>query len=143
MNILLDTNVWVSSFLNPKGHPAKLKDLWLKDEFTAIISPFIIDEIRSILSSPRIKDKYLIKTSEIELFLELLILRAITVFPTGRIKLCRDSCDNHILEAALLGKAEYIVTRDDDLKRDTHLIEEMKSFNVTILSITQFLKSIL
>ena len=142
MNVLLDTNVWVSSLLNPRGHPAKLKESWLKDNFTVVISPFIIDEIRSILNNPRIRDKYLIKTSEIELFLELLIVRAISVFPAEKLKLCRDVRDNHILETALLGKAEYIVTRDDDLKRDVHLIEIMKSFNVDVLSVSQFLKVI-
>lgn len=101
MIVLFDSNVWVSSLLNPKGYPAKLKDLWLKDKFSIVISPFIIDEIRSVLSSSRIKTKYQIEYSEIELFLELLILRAITVFPTGKINICRDIRDNHILEASL------------------------------------------
>ncbi|MEW6042541.1 MAG: putative toxin-antitoxin system toxin component, PIN family [Elusimicrobiota bacterium] len=143
MIVLLDTNVWVSSFLNPKGYPAKLKDLWLKDKFSVVISPLIIEEIRSVLRSSRIRTKYHIESSEIELFLELFIPRAITVFPTGKINFCRDVKDNHILEAALLGKVEYIITRDDDIKRDVYLIKEMKSFNVSILSVSQFLKIIL
>lgn len=142
MTVLFDSNVWVSSLLNPKGYPAKLKKLWLKDKFSVIVSTFIINEIRDTLNRPRIKNKYHLTNSEIAVFLELLILRCPPVFPVGKIKLCRDIRDNHILEAASLGKAEYIITRDDDLKRDIHLMETMKSFNIEILSVSQFINII-
>ena len=44
----------------------------------------------------------------------------------GRIAVCRDSDDNFILEAAVAGKANFIVTRDDDLKGDLELIQHIQ-----------------
>jgi predicted nucleic acid-binding protein len=45
-----------------------------------------------------------------------------------------------VLETALLGKAEYLVTRDDDLKRDPDLIQKMAEQGVQVVSVQQFLK---
>lgn len=139
MIVLLDSNVWVSSFLNPHGYPAKLKYLWLQDKFNVLISPTIVEEIHTTLNASRIKNKYQVKNYDIELFLELLILKSITVFPVGEINLCRDIRDNHILEAALIGKAEFIISRDDDIKRDLSLIRQLELFDIRVLSVKQFI----
>ena len=40
----------------------------------------------------------------------------------GELKACRDPDNGGILEAAIRGKATYLVTRDDDLKHDLDLI---------------------
>jgi predicted nucleic acid-binding protein len=32
-SVVLDTNVWVSAFLNPHGFPAKLIEAWFDDAF--------------------------------------------------------------------------------------------------------------
>ncbi|HEX3127616.1 MAG TPA: putative toxin-antitoxin system toxin component, PIN family [Thermoanaerobaculia bacterium] len=42
-------------------------------------------------------------------------LRREEVFPTVSVEACRDPKDNKVLEAALAGKADVIVTGDDDL----------------------------
>jgi predicted nucleic acid-binding protein len=31
--VLLDTNIWVSAFINPHGHPAELIRAWLDNQF--------------------------------------------------------------------------------------------------------------
>ncbi|HCJ67109.1 MAG TPA: putative toxin-antitoxin system toxin component, PIN family [Elusimicrobia bacterium] len=138
--VLLDTNVWISAFLNPYGYPAKLILLWLDEKFQVVLSPQILNEIRSVLHRPRIKNKYKIQNYEIDRFIYLLIQHGLIVFPSGKFKLCRDRRDNHLLEAVLLSKAKYLVTRDDDIKRDINLIAEMKKQNVNVTSVSKFLK---
>lgn len=140
MNVLLDANVWISAFLNPAGPPAQLRAAWLKNRFTAVSSPLLLDEIRATLKEPRLVRKYALSSEEIEQFLELLLLRSLVVFPTGAFKGCRDPRDNFLLEIALLGRAEYLVSRDDDLKRDIELIHVMEREGVRILSVRQFLR---
>jgi len=139
VNVLLDSNVWISAFLNPYGVPAQLRAAWLKNRFIAIISPTLLEEIRTILREPRLVRKYALSGEEIERFLELLLLRSVVVFPTGAFKGCRDPRDNFLLETALLGRAEYLVSRDDDLKRDMDLIRAMEAEGIRILSVRQFL----
>ena len=140
MNVLLDANVWISSFLNPLGPPAQLRTAWLRNRFVAVSSPALLEEIRSTLTDPRLVRKYALSGREIEQFLELLLLRSLVVFPTGAFKGCRDPRDNFLLEAALLGRAEYLVSRDDDLKRDVDLIQAMEGEGIRILSVRQFLR---
>ena len=140
MNVLLDANVWISAFLNPYGPPAQLRTAWLKDRFAAVTSPLLLDEIRDTLRKPRLVRKYILSSGEIERFLELLLVRSLVVFPAGICKGCRDPRDNFLLEAALLGRAEYLVSRDDDLKRDAELIQAMELEGVRILSVRQFLR---
>jgi predicted nucleic acid-binding protein len=61
------------------------------------------------------------------------------VIPTGAVHECRDPDDDLVLETALLGHAQYLVTRDDDIKRDLELIERLQAYGVTVLSVQQFL----
>ena len=140
MNVLLDANVWISAFLNPFGHPAQLRTAWLKNRFVAISSPALLEEVRSTLSQPRLIRKYALSGAEIEQFLELLLVRSLVVFPTGAFKGCRDPRDNFLLETALLGRAEYLISRDDDLKRDMELIQAMEREGIRILSVQQFIR---
>ena len=140
MNVLLDANVWISAFLNPFGHPAQLRTAWLKNRFVAVVAPALLEEIRTILSQPRLTRKYALFGAEIEQFLELLLVRSLVVFPTGAFKGCRDPRDNFLLETALLGRAEYLVSRDDDLKRDVELMGAMEKEGIRILSVQKFIR---
>lgn len=45
----------------------------------------------------------------------LLLVRGLLVIPQRRIEVCRDRSDNMVLEAAVAGQADYIVTGDEDL----------------------------
>jgi len=56
------------------------------------------------------------------------------------LQICRDRDDDEILEAAIHGKAQYLVTRDDDLKRDLDLIKMARRNRVRVVSVRQFLR---
>ncbi len=140
--VLLDTNVWVSAFINPHGRPAQLIKAWLDNQFEVVASLVLLDELADVLARPRIRIKYDLDAAEIVEFLQLLSARSITVTPSGQIKVCRDPDDDLILETAILGKAQYIVSRDDDIKRDPDLMAHMEAYGVTVLSVQQFLEKI-
>ena len=42
---IIDTNVWISAFINRKGFPAKLKEKFIINKFESIISLPLIQEI--------------------------------------------------------------------------------------------------
>jgi predicted nucleic acid-binding protein len=44
------------------------------------------------------------------------------------------------LEAAFNGSAQYLVTRDDDLKRDLELIKMARRNGVRVVAVRQFLR---
>jgi hypothetical protein len=51
---VLDTNVWVSAFLNPVGHPARLIAAGKARQFELITSRPLLEELYDVLCRPRI-----------------------------------------------------------------------------------------
>ncbi len=138
--VLVDTNVWVSAFINRKGYPARVKEKFINHEFDIVISTPLLQELSDVLRRPRIKDLYKITNEEIALFIEILTGTGYKVFLANDISLCRDDKDNMVLETAIKGGADYLVTRDDDIKRDIELIEELKKNGIKVLPVSKFLE---
>ena len=137
--VVIDTNVWVSAFLNRKGFPARIKDAWVNGEFEVALSPPLLQEISEVLHRPRIKEKYGLLEDEITQFIELLLRRAVLVTIGGQVKLCRDERDNMFLETAITAGADCLISRDDDLKGDTNLAEQMRERGVEVVTVSHFL----
>jgi len=140
--VLLDTNVWISAFLNKQGTPARLVQAWLDGAIDIVIVLPILAEIGDVLRRPRIKKKYQIREEEIVQHLRLIAAGAAVVPVAGTLKLCRDPDDDVVLEAAIAGGAKYLVTRDDDVKRDLDLIRHMKEYGVRVVSVSRFLATL-
>ena len=140
--VLIDTNVRVSAFINRKGYPARVKEKFLDREFDVVISATLLGELHDVLCRPKIKNLCKITDEEIGLFVEILAGTGHKVNLIGDIKLCRDKKDNMVLETSIKGSADYLVTRDDDIKTDPYLIKEMKKHGVTILTVSKFLEII-
>ena len=137
--VVVDTNVWVSALLNPQGLPAQVLEALKQKRFIPILSPPLIGELKEVLARPRLR-RYGIRDEDVEELIALLTDRAIWVEPLGELHLCRDPDDDLILETALLGQAEQMVTRDDDMKRDLELMKWMDKQGIAVLSVSQFLK---
>lgn len=136
---LLDTNVWVSALLNPSGYPARIIAAWRDDRFTTVSSLPLLDELAEVLNRPRLRIRYQLSTETIITYVSLIRERAVLVEPTGQLHLCRDPDDDMVLETALLGQAQYAVSRDDDLKGDHDLVEQMRGRGIAVVSVQQFL----
>ncbi len=137
---LLDTNVWVSAFLKPTGPPGQVIARWRRDDFTVVTSLSQLAETTEVLSRPRLTLRFKYPPEEVETFVRLIAARATIVQTSGDLKICRDPDDNQILEAAIRSEAGYLVTRDDDLKRDLDLIKALRRRRVRVVSVRQFLR---
>ncbi|HHT9107128.1 MAG TPA: putative toxin-antitoxin system toxin component, PIN family [Candidatus Wunengus sp. YC63] len=137
---VIDTNVWVSSLLNPFGFPARLRKSFENGDFHAVISDHILEEIADVLNRPRIKEKYRINDTDIKELLVLIEERSQYVLLSGDITICRDIDDNLIIETAIKGQAEFLVTRDDDIKSDAPVSSFLSQFKISVVSVNKFLK---
>ena len=136
MTVLLDSNVLFSAILFG-GIPKKILGLISEGSVRACTSPSLIEELLETLrkkTSLRNEQLLAIKSSIEDMFT--------IVSPREEISVCRDPDDNEILEAAIRGKSRYLVTRDDDLKRDLELIEVARRHRVRVVSVRQFLRSL-
>ena len=93
-----------------------------------------------MLIRPRLTRRFKYTHSDAASFIRLIVARAAVVETGGTLHICRDPDDDEILEAAIRGKAQYLITRDDDLKRDLDLIKMARSSRVRVVSVRQFLR---
>ena len=108
MRVVLDTNVIISGLLFD-GVPEQVILSILGREHELVLSPFIIEETTKILS-----DKFNVKPDTISLLEQLLSQAEMQYFQTF-LDTLGDKPDNRILETAIKGKADFIVTGDRPL----------------------------
>lgn len=107
MRIVIDTNIFVSSFFG--GYPKKIIDIWKEGEITLCLTNTIIDEYIDVFGRMGL-------ASEKELR-ELLLLfhkgfNCVFTAKTPSIKISSDPDDNKFIEAAAALDAEIIISGD-------------------------------
>lgn len=131
--VVIDTNVFVSG-LNFKGKPREILDLIWKEEIKVCISPFILRELEKILEGVFGWNK-----ERIGSIVERMKDKTIEVQPKIKISVIKEkNDDNRILECAVEGKAQYIVSGDKH-----HLLPLKEYEGMKILSPAEFLEIIL
>jgi uncharacterized protein len=113
---LLDANVLISAAIRPRGTPGLIISALIdREAFELVLSPSILREVEAAMKLPKIR-KYLRDANEAVLWLADLAALADLASDTGRAKgVCRDPDDDAVLSAAVEGRAQTIVTGDDDL----------------------------
>ena len=112
---LLDANVLISAAIRPSGPPGQIIAALLTQSFDLILSPRIIEEVEIALALPKIR-KYLREPGEASRWLADIVALADLVQDTGNVSgVCRDPADDVVLAAAMEGRADNIVTGDEDL----------------------------
>ena len=107
IKLVLDTNVILSGTVFG-GMVEIIIDLIVENKLQLFISPNLIKEVLEKL------DKF--KAGETSTTKTMTVLEAgELVNPSVKIAVCRDPKDNYILELAETCKADYVITRDNDL----------------------------
>jgi uncharacterized protein len=110
--VVLDTNVLISAILSPLGKPSLCLN-WVLDNATLIASRELLEELETRLARRKFT-KYL-DESKRRAFVTDLTLVAVQVELPGLVRVCRDPDDDKLLEIAAIGRADCLVTGDDDL----------------------------
>ena len=129
--VVLDTNVLISAALRRKGRPRAVVDTVREQRGVLLFSDETFGELQTRLRLPKF-DRYV---SPEERVIYLAQLEAVSEWvPIAGAKLgCRDPDDDKLLETAMMGAADCLVTGDWDLLN-------MSPFqNIPILSPTGFL----
>jgi uncharacterized protein len=111
--VVLDTNVLISALLQPKGPPRAAVDAVRTAGGVLLFSEQTFDELRTRLDRPKF-DKYVSREGR-ALFLVQLDAVSEWVAITGARMGCRDPDDDKLLETAMMGEADCLVTGDRDL----------------------------
>jgi uncharacterized protein len=140
MRAVVDTNIWISAFLNPHGYPARVYAAARTGKFEPVTSRPLLDELAQVLARPRLQRARRLSTQHIDVFVTEIEAASTLVPVTGTPALCRDPDDDVLLETAINGHAAYVVSRDEDLTRDPALHEAATRLGVQIMTVAQFLQ---
>lgn len=109
---VVDTNLLISHLLLPQSLPANVVRHLFREQ-VVLISAELMIEIERVLARPKF-DRYLNAQNRL-MFLHHLRRVCIPVSIVQTISVCRDPKDNIVLELAINGRADLIVTGDQDL----------------------------
>jgi putative PIN family toxin of toxin-antitoxin system len=113
MRIVADTNLLIASIFW-SGAPYKIVQQALDGKIEIVTSKDILNEVRKVLKDP--KEGFMLGEQEIDDIVNGILLYAKLIEPAIIVDVVkRDPKDNPIIACALTAKAEFIVTRDNDL----------------------------
>ena len=130
---VFDTNVIISALLFENSKPAQAFQYALANG-EVLLSLDLLEELNEVLGRKKF-NKY-VTNEEREEFLEALIERAVLIEIVENVQKCRDPKDDKVLELALNGEAQYIITGD----RDLLVLNPFR--NVRVITVEDFLKTI-
>lgn len=107
MRVVFDTNVLISALVFPGGRGEEALQRILEERDELLISPPILDELLGVLSRKFARNAEALARTAV--FLGEV---ATLVKPGRRLRVLADEPDNRILECAVAGRADAIVTGD-------------------------------
>jgi len=129
MRVVFDTNIFISALVFP-GSQAEKAIQKIIERDTLLISKAIINEVLLVLSRKFSSDPE--ELSHIAVYLAEL---GEMVTPAKRVKVLQDEADNRIIECAIGGTADVIITGDKEMLT----LKEYRG--ITIISLREYLSS--
>ena len=127
-----DTNILISAFIG-RGAPYKALNKVYDGKVKLIISPDLLLEFEDVIS----RSKFNYTEKHIRRILTVIFKVSKVVKPDFSVDIVKeDPSDNRVIEAAISGKAQFIVTGDN------HLLSLKNVENIKIISVKDFLKII-
>lgn len=131
--ITIDTNVFLRSLIRRKNDANQLLSLWHELRFVLVLSRAILDEVREVLSRPNLTQKYSYTLHSVTHLINLLGQRAVIVEVPFSYELCRDVEDDPVVDCAVWGRVQFLVSYDNDFLDDSALRQTLFEFGVEIV----------
>ena len=139
--VVVDTNILVSPFIskNPTSAPHLIYKAIQDQKIKLILTLPILDEIEDVLKRPEIAKYHRLSAEEIDKRIDELAAFSEIVTETITIHaIVDDPKDDKFIEAAIAGKAEYLVTGDKK-----HVLKLGEYQGVKIITARQFVTDVL
>jgi hypothetical protein len=131
LKVVIDTNVFISAFYMPESRPAGVVLLARRKTILNVISPPILQEVERI-----IRKKLLWDNSKTQSAVRRIRNFSEEVQPQERLAIIADDPDNRILECAVAGQANFIISGDH------HLLDLKNYQGIKIVTPARFLELI-
>jgi len=129
MRVVFDSNVFISAFVIPGSQGERAFLLARRKRFVLHTSIAILTEIAG-----RLRQKFGQDEDDIKQALRQIVRAAVVSKPTSKLGVVEDEPDNRILECALDGQADLVVTGD------RHLLKLRRFQGIPIIRLADFLR---
>ncbi len=134
LKAVCDTNILISGLTAHTGAPYEILDAWRRGEFILLVSEAIVGEVVEVLGRPFFRGKRGISQQDIVEVKRLLEADALMVIPQSHLQvIAEDPDDDRIVECALDGGADYLVSGDH------HLLALQRYHQISVVTARQFL----
>lgn len=129
MKIVFDTNIFISAFVVPRSQAEKAIFKVIEENVSLMISKEIIGEVLRVLAGKFKREKEALSRTAVYLSDIARIVKS-----SRKINVLKDEPDNRILECAVAGRADLIVTGDKEMLR-------LKEFEgIKMISLKEYLE---
>ena len=139
MRVVIDTNIWIRILLRGRV-TLPILEAFNQEKFQLVMSQFLFDELHQVWQRPRLLkriDRAQASRLETQLKERADWIEVTTVPPN-----CRDPKDLPVLATAIDGKADIVVSGDDDLRADEVLRAAMAEQGIQLLGVNSFLSQL-
>ena len=112
---VVDTSIVVRAVLKPLGTVGPILDWLAEKRYRLLYSEAILEEVVDVLARPRLRRRFPLRGRDSQAVVDLILLRGEAVEPRHRLTVCRDPKDDKFLEVAVEGRADSLVSGDEDL----------------------------
>ena len=136
VRVVIDTNIWIRILLRGRV-TLPILEAFNEGKFQLVMSQFLCDELHQVWQRPRLLkriDRAHALRLEVQLKERAEWVEVSTVPPN-----CRDPKDLPVLATAIDGKANIIISGDDDLRADEVLRAAMTARGIQLLGVNSFL----
>jgi putative PIN family toxin of toxin-antitoxin system len=112
---VIDTNVLIHYLIRPGAAVREIiEQLWVDEQFVMLTSPELLAELDDVLARPRIRK--LIHAEDADALLGAIQLRAEVIPAIETVpEYTRDRKDDKFVACAIAGRADFLVTTDEDI----------------------------
>lgn len=112
MNILIDTNLWVSALISASMR-MRIHKIIADETITILANESIIEELEEVCSRPKFIK--ILPPDLVSDFIQILQNRLTFIETNSNVQVCRDPDDDFLLAICQDGDADYFITGDNDL----------------------------
>jgi putative PIN family toxin of toxin-antitoxin system len=137
----IDTSSWVSVVLSRQGRFERVYTAFLDGRLTLVTSERLYAETVQVLERPHVIREGAARANARRL-VEAIRAHAEFIPISGSLTVCRDTNDDMVIETALLGAVNVLVSDDHDILRDPSVIEFLADADVRVVTVAEFLREI-
>lgn len=128
--------------LSRVGSPARVRAAFHDERFTLITSEPLLTELDDVLTRPRFADKYGIRRADVDELIAIMRSAAAVVPVEGMLRVCRDPDDDIVIETAVAGRANAVVSGDHDVQAAPEIAAYLVPRGILVWTARQFLEAL-